>query len=68
MDMNTAFVSTVEATKAAFAAAAPTTVEAITKVTNTVGAGVISVGTGTVDVLKEGAKFAINLFFPGTIA
>ena len=68
MDLNTATQGTIEATKAVFAAAAPTTVEAVTKVSTTISNGVIAVGTGSVDVLKEVAKFVINLGFPGTIA
>jgi hypothetical protein len=68
MDLNSAYIGTSEATRAIFTNAAPTTMDLISKSTTTIGNTIISVGTGGVDLLKIGAKFAVNIFFPGSIA
>jgi len=68
MDLNTATQGAINATKAIFDSAAPTTTEAIRSVTSNVSSAVMSVGQNTVGVLEGIAKFTVNLFFPGTVA
>lgn len=68
MDLNTATQGAINATQAIFNNAAPTTTEAVRSLTCAVSGAVISVGTGTVNFLQGAAKFAVNIFFPGTIA